>query len=141
MCRFQKHTFVARVCLGRCLSLPGRCPIRQSCRWQYFFLEPVAHTLLYGIVKMFWGTALRDEVEPFGEDLWISRTVRAEMRRRFNGMRLHGSLMANFIDVACALALQTRHMLQYACWPSFQNASSPVIWPELSCLLCAQPET
>jgi hypothetical protein len=47
-----------------------------SCRYEHFFLQPVAHTLLCGLVKQFWAIVLREEAALHGVDAWIPRAGR-----------------------------------------------------------------
>ena len=72
------------------------------CRYEYFFLEPVAHTLLYGVIKQFWAIVLRDEAAPDDADYWVPKAAREEMRKRLSSMELHGSLTAVFANVVYA---------------------------------------
>jgi hypothetical protein len=72
------------------------------CSYEYFFLGPVAHTLLYGLAKQFWALVLRDEAAPHGQDCWIPGATREVMREWLSHVTPHGFLTAVFVNVTCA---------------------------------------
>lgn len=70
-------------------------------RYDLFYHFPVAHMLLYGICKDFWKLVLRkkSDVLPYGQDVWLDKPARDQMRRLFNSLRVTSSFSASPKDV------------------------------------------
>lgn len=76
-----------------------------------FFHYPVAHALLYGVLRDFWRLVLRkpsDELK-HGHDIIVDSSARAEMRRLFGTLRVTSSFSSAPKDITkCVLAAELR---------------------------------
>jgi len=79
-----------------------------ACRHDTFFQYPVAHALLYGVLRDFWKLMLRkpgDTVDP-GDHIRVSTAAQKEMQELFATLKITSSFSSSAKDitkcVACA---------------------------------------
>jgi len=90
------------VCMLRVCNM---CEMMKACRHDTFFHFPVAHALLYGVLRDFWKLMLRkpgDTVD-LGDEIRVSTAAQKEMQELFATLKVTSSFSSSAKDITkCA---------------------------------------